>query len=113
MRFSSNGKVMRETLDMVERFMRQERRIIRAIFLYAVMVGLFSLIIPLTVQELVNTCAFSIQPIMVVTLVSIKAGILIFCRRIPCLAVLRDGSSGTTNLCPGQSCIGPQIILVQ
>ena len=58
--------------------MRQERRIITAIFLYAVMVGVFSLIVPLTIQELVNTFAFSIQPIMVVTLVTIMAGILIF-----------------------------------
>ena len=58
--------------------MRQERRIITAIFLYAVVVGVFSLIVPLTVQELVNTFAFSIQPIMVVTLVTIMAGILIF-----------------------------------
>ena len=58
--------------------MRQERRIITAIFLYAVVVGVFSLIIPLTVQELVNTFAFSIQPVMVMTLVSIMAGILIF-----------------------------------
>ena len=33
---------------------------------------------PLTVQELVNTFAFSVQPIMVVTLVTIMAGILVF-----------------------------------
>ena len=73
-----NLSSIRESLDRVERFLRQERRIITAIFLYAVVVGVFSLIVPLTVQELVNTFAFSIQPIMVVTLVTIMAGILIF-----------------------------------
>lgn len=46
------------------------------VFTYAIAVGLFSLIIPLTVQELVNTFAFSVSPLMVVTLVGIMAGIL-------------------------------------
>ena len=67
-----------ESLDRLERFMRQERKLLLAIFLYAIVVGVFSLIIPLTVQELVNTFAFSVQPIMVVTLVTIMAGILVF-----------------------------------
>ncbi len=47
------------------------------IFVYAIAVGLFSLIIPFTVQELVNTFAFAVTPIMVVTLVGIMAGILL------------------------------------
>ena len=68
----------RELLDYVGTFVRQERQILLTIFMYALAVGLFSLIIPLTVQELVNTFAFAIQPIMVVTLVSIMAGILAF-----------------------------------
>ena len=74
----STLNIARESLDRIDQFIRQERRILKAIFLYAVMVGLFSLIIPLTVQELVNTFAFSIQPIMVVTLVAIMGGILVF-----------------------------------
>src|SRR5579884_153083 len=45
-----------------------EKRILAIILTYAVAIGLFSLIVPLTVQELVNTFAYSIQPIMIVTL---------------------------------------------
>ena len=67
-----------EVLHHVATFFRQERQILVTIIMYALAVGLFSLIIPLTVQELVNTFAFAIQPIMVVTLVSIMAGILLF-----------------------------------
>lgn len=67
-----------EVLHHVATFFRQERQILLTIIMYALAVGLFSLIIPLTVQELVNTFAFAIQPIMVVTLVSIMAGILLF-----------------------------------
>lgn len=67
-----------EVLQHVATFFRQERQILLTIIMYALAVGLFSLIIPLTVQELVNTFAFAIQPIMVVTLVSIMAGILLF-----------------------------------
>ena len=59
-------------------FLRQERQILVTILMYALAIGVFSLIIPLTVQELVNTFAFAIQPIMVVTLVSIMVGVLVF-----------------------------------
>lgn len=47
-----------------------ERRILAIVASYAVAIGLLALIIPLTVQELVNTFAFAIQPIMIVTLVA-------------------------------------------
>lgn len=47
---------------------RLERRILALIFSYSLAIGLFSLIVPLTVQELVNTFAFAIQPITIVTL---------------------------------------------
>lgn len=43
---------------------------------YAVVIGLFALIVPLTVQELVNTFAFAIQPIMIVTLSSLFGALL-------------------------------------
>ncbi|HVG02152.1 MAG TPA: ABC transporter ATP-binding protein [Nitrospira sp.] len=55
-----------------------EHRILAIIASYAVAIGLFALIVPLTVQELVNTFAFAIQPIMVVTLVAIMLGALLF-----------------------------------
>ena len=74
----SGQSMNQEVLHHVATFFRQERQILVTIIMYALAVGLFSLIIPLTVQELVNTFAFAIQPIMVVTLVSIMAGILLF-----------------------------------
>jgi len=55
-----------------------ERRILLIITSYAVAISLFALIIPLTVQELVNTFAFAIQPVMTVTLVAIMLGALLF-----------------------------------
>jgi ABC-type bacteriocin/lantibiotic exporter with double-glycine peptidase domain len=54
-----------------------ERRILLIITSYAVAISLFALIIPLTVQELVNTFAFAIQPIMIVTLVAVMLGALL------------------------------------
>lgn len=45
-----------------------EQRILTLIISYALAIALFSLVVPLTVQELVNSFAFSIQPVMIVTL---------------------------------------------
>ncbi len=47
---------------------RLERHVLGLIFSYSIAIGLFSLIVPLTVQELVNTFAFAIQPVTIVTL---------------------------------------------
>ena len=55
-----------------------EHRILVIIASYAVVIGLFALIVPLTVQELVSTFAFAIQPIMIVTLVVTMLGALLF-----------------------------------
>lgn len=68
---------LRETLDRLGNFLKQERALMFYIFVYAIAVGLFSLIIPFTVQELVNTFAFAVTPIMVITLVGIMSGILL------------------------------------
>ncbi len=57
---------------------RLERRILALIFSYSIAIGLFSLIVPLTVQELVNTFAFAIQPITVVTLAGVMVAGLLF-----------------------------------
>jgi ABC-type bacteriocin/lantibiotic exporter with double-glycine peptidase domain len=54
-----------------------ERRILAIIASSAIVIGSFALIVPLTVQELVNTFAFAIQPIMIVTLVAIMLGALL------------------------------------
>lgn len=64
-------RLFRETLARVGLLFRLERRILGLILSYALAIGLFSLIVPLTVQELVNTFAFAIQPIMIVTLAGI------------------------------------------
>lgn len=73
---TQNVPTLRKNLDLLGSFLSQERSIIFPVLTYAIAVGLFSLIIPLTVQELVNTFAFSVSPVMVVTLVGIMAGIL-------------------------------------
>lgn len=57
---------------------RLERRILALIFSYSLAIGLFALIVPLTVQELVNTFAFAIQPITIVTLASVMVAALAF-----------------------------------
>ena len=75
---SNAAPTLRESIDRLGSFMNRERSIIFSIFTYAIAVGVFSLIIPLTVQELVNTFAFSVSSVMVVTLVGIMAGILFF-----------------------------------
>ena len=75
---SQSVPLLRENLDRLGQFLKQERSILSAIFIYAIAVGVFSLITPLTVQELVNTFAFSVSPVMVVTIVGIMAVILFF-----------------------------------
>ncbi|PIR00842.1 MAG: ABC transporter ATP-binding protein [Nitrospinae bacterium CG11_big_fil_rev_8_21_14_0_20_45_15] len=67
---------LRKNLALLGSFLNQERSIILPVITYAIAVALFSLIIPITVQELVNTFAFSVSPVMVVTLVGIMAGML-------------------------------------
>lgn len=80
---------MRDTIGRIGLLLRLEKRILALIVSYALTIGLFSLIVPLTVQELVNTFAFAIQPIMVVTLVSIMAVTLLF---IGALKILQSRS---------------------
>ena len=55
-------------LGFVGLLFRLERHVLGLIFSYSIAIGLFSLIVPLTVQELVNTFAFAIQPVTIVTL---------------------------------------------
>lgn len=45
---------------------------------YAIAIGLFSLIIPLTVQELTNTFAYAIEPVMIVTFAGVMFVGLLF-----------------------------------
>ncbi len=57
---------------------RLERRILALIVSYSLAIGLFSLIVPLTVQELTNTFAFAIQPVTIVTLAGVMIAALLF-----------------------------------
>ncbi|WP_447974557.1 ATP-binding cassette domain-containing protein [Nitrospira sp. Kam-Ns4a] len=72
------GDLTRAMIARLGLLLRLERRALTLILAYALAIGLFSLIVPLTVQELVNTFAFAIQPIMIMTLVSIMVAILLF-----------------------------------
>ena len=58
--------------------MRAEKKIMSLLFSYALAVGFFSLIIPLTVQELVSTFSYAIQPVMIWTLTGIMFSVLLF-----------------------------------
>jgi ABC-type bacteriocin/lantibiotic exporter with double-glycine peptidase domain len=44
-----------------------ETRVLTILLSYAVAIGIFSLVVPLTVQELTNTFAYAIEPIMIIT----------------------------------------------
>lgn len=81
--FKSKGmpekvRLLQDTIARVMLLLRLERKILGIVLAYALGIGLFSLIVPLTVQELVNTFAFAIQPIMIVTLAGIMAATLVF-----------------------------------
>jgi ABC-type bacteriocin/lantibiotic exporter with double-glycine peptidase domain len=65
--------LLRATIARLGLFLSLERRILAIVFSYAVAIGVFALIVPLTVQELVNTFAYSLQPIMIVTLAGVMA----------------------------------------
>jgi len=58
--------------------MKAEKKIMSLIFSYALAVGFFSLIIPLTVQELVSTFSYAVQPVMIWTLTGIMLSVLLF-----------------------------------
>ncbi len=70
--------LLRETIARLRLFFRLEQKLLGLLLSYALAIGIFSLIIPLTVQELVNTFAYAIQPIMIVTLAGIMMFILLF-----------------------------------
>jgi putative ABC transport system ATP-binding protein len=58
--------------------MKAEKKIMLLIFSYALAVAFFSLIIPLTVQELVSTFSYAVQPVMIWTLTTIMFAVLLF-----------------------------------
>lgn len=65
--------LLRATLARLSLFLQFEKKILAIIVSYALAIGVFALIVPLTVQELVNTFAYALQPIMIVTLAGVMA----------------------------------------
>ena len=66
------------TLARLRYYYGLERKFLLVLVSYALAIGVFSLIIPLTIQELVNTFAYAVQPIMVLTLALIMVVTLLF-----------------------------------
>lgn len=65
--------LLRATIARLSLFIKFEKKILAILLSYAMAIGVFALIIPLTVQELVNTFAYALQPIMIVTLTAVMA----------------------------------------
>ncbi|HJT18991.1 MAG TPA: ATP-binding cassette domain-containing protein [Nitrospira sp.] len=80
MRTDVDGRpnLLQSVLGYIGVLFRLERRLLALVFSYSLAIGLFSLIVPLTVQELVNTFAFAIQPVTIVTLAGIMVAALLF-----------------------------------
>jgi ABC-type bacteriocin/lantibiotic exporter with double-glycine peptidase domain len=70
--------LVRATIARLSLLLKFEKKILAILVSYAMAIGVFSLIVPLTVQELVNTFAYALQPIMVITLTSVMAIVLLF-----------------------------------
>ena len=68
---------LRQSIAHLALLYRLEKKSLGLIFAYASVMGVFSLIVPLTVQELVNTFAYAIQPVMILTLAGTMALTLI------------------------------------
>ncbi len=77
-RSDSHPVTLQSMLGRLGLLLRLERRVLGLLGSYSLAIGLFSLIVPLTVQELVNTFAFAIQPITIVTLAAIMVLVLLF-----------------------------------
>jgi putative ABC transport system ATP-binding protein len=71
-------RLFRNTLARLRIFFSLEKKILGIIASYSVAIGLFTLVTPLIVQELVSTFSFAVQPIMIATLAAIMLGALLF-----------------------------------
>lgn len=70
--------VIWETAARLGLLYRVEKKLFGHLGSYALAIGVLSLIVPLTIQELVNTFAYAIQPIMIATLAGIMMLLLLF-----------------------------------
>ncbi|HSB46301.1 MAG TPA: ATP-binding cassette domain-containing protein [Nitrospira sp.] len=80
MQSSVDGRpnLFQSVLGYIGALLRLERRVLALIVSYSLAIGLFSLIVPLTVQELTNTFAFAIQPVTIMTLAGVMIAALLF-----------------------------------
>lgn len=76
--FGNRPGITRDTLTRLLLLIVHERGILAIIASYSIAMGILALITPLTVQEIVNTFSFAIQPVMIATLALIMACILLF-----------------------------------
>jgi ABC-type bacteriocin/lantibiotic exporter with double-glycine peptidase domain len=91
-RDGSAGRGFMDDLARLGLLLSLEKRVLAILVSYAVAIGLFSLIIPLTVQELTNTFAYAIEPIMIVTFALVMLVGLLF---IGLFRVLQNSASET------------------
>lgn len=70
--------LFRSSVECLGVLFRLEHRLLALIVSYSLAIGLSSLIVPLTVQELTNTFAFAIQPVTIVSLAGIMILVLLF-----------------------------------
>jgi ABC-type bacteriocin/lantibiotic exporter with double-glycine peptidase domain len=75
---SGNPNLYQALMRQLSVGLRVEKKLLTVIVAYAVAIGLFSLIIPLTVQELVSTFSYAVQPVMLWTLTGVMLGVLLF-----------------------------------
>lgn len=75
---SGNPNLYQALMRQLSVGLRVEKKLLTVIVAYAVAVGLFSLIIPLTVQEIVSTFSYAVQPVMLWTLTGVMLGVLLF-----------------------------------
>ncbi|MBH0185468.1 MAG: hypothetical protein HP477_08655 [Nitrospira sp.] len=75
---SQQPNLLQALLSQLALAVRLERKVLTLIVSYAIAIAFFSLIIPLTVQELVSTFSYAIQPVMVWTLTGIMMSVLLF-----------------------------------
>lgn len=75
---SSHPNLFQILMKQLSVAMKVEKKILTVIVAYALAVGLFSLIVPLTIQEMVSTFSYGVQPVMIWTLTGIMLGVLLF-----------------------------------
>jgi ABC-type bacteriocin/lantibiotic exporter with double-glycine peptidase domain len=75
---SSHPNLFQILMKQLSVAMKVEKKILSVIVAYALAVGLFSLIVPLTIQEMVSTFSYGVQPVMIWTLTGIMLSVLLF-----------------------------------